>query len=74
MNYYGVIYFRRDENGIEKPNGKAYCFKSEEEFKIGDIVELPFHKKGFVGGAPVGEIPEEDKIKSIIGKWIADYE
>ena len=69
MNYYGVIYFRGNI-----PNGKSYCFKSNDKYKVGDIVELPGRKKGFIAGEPVGELPEEEKIKFIVGKWIADYE
>lgn len=66
MNYFKVIYFRGDN-----PEGKAYTFKSDEEFKHGDVVEVFGHKKGMVSGALTEKEVEYDllAIKPIIGIW-----
>ena len=66
MNYYKAIYYKG-----ESPNGKGYLFKSPDEYKHGDVVELPHRKKGMISAV----IQEEEvdyaleEIQSIVGKW-----
>ena len=66
MNYYRVIFYKGDA-----PQGKAYTFKSESDYKAGETVEVQGHRKAIV----VGTIEEKDidydinKIQNVVGKW-----
>lgn len=69
MTFYRCIYFR---NNV--PDGKAYTFRSEEEFKHGDTVNVFGGKKAMVAGILTEEEVEFDllAIKPIIGIWKDD--
>ena len=66
MNYYTCIYYRG-----ENPQGRAYLFKYDGEFKPGDIVELSRGKKAIVSGIVKEEDVDYDpeKIQAIVGIW-----
>lgn len=71
MNYYKCIFYRGDS-----PQGKAYTFRSESEYKHGDTVEVYGHRKAMVSGTLKEEEVEYDllAIKPIIGIWKGDDE
>lgn len=67
MNYFIKVKFLR--NG--KPSGRAYTYKSKEEIKPGQEVELPGGSHGVVVDEPVDadwiKAYGADKIKEIVG-------